>query len=58
MCVGDELARMVLFLFGVTILQNFVLKLEDKENVNTEGDPGITLTPKSFKINFQEVSSA
>ncbi|KAJ8985272.1 hypothetical protein NQ317_007058, partial [Molorchus minor] len=45
MCVGDELARMLLFLFGAAIVQNFELGLEFTEP-NLTGDCGITLTPK------------
>ncbi|XP_050304768.1 cytochrome P450 306a1 [Anthonomus grandis grandis] len=53
MCVGDELAKMLLSLFIVRLLQNFTFMLEDKQLVDTEGDCGITLTPKPFKIRFK-----
>ncbi|KAG5875609.1 hypothetical protein JTB14_036606 [Gonioctena quinquepunctata] len=54
MCVGDELAKMLLFLFGSTIVQNFTFILEN-ENVDFSGDCGITLTPKPHKIKFSKV---
>lgn len=56
MCVGDELARMILYLFGATILQNFSLELED-EDVDLTGDCGITLTPKPHKLIFSKVAA-
>ncbi|XP_030746633.1 cytochrome P450 306a1 [Sitophilus oryzae] len=52
MCVGDELARMILFFSSAIILQSFKLKLGDKDNVSMEGEAGITLTPKSYKLYF------
>nr|QYA71960.1 cytochrome P450 [Anoplophora glabripennis] len=56
MCVGDELARMMLYLFGATILQKFSVELED-EHVDLIGVCGITLTPNSHKLIFSKVSS-
>lgn len=53
MCVGDELARMMLYLFGTTILQKFIVELED-ENVDLTGDCGITLTPKPHRLIFSK----
>ncbi|XP_066246355.1 cytochrome P450 306a1 [Euwallacea similis] len=53
MCVGDELARMMLFIFGVSVLQKFHLEITDKKFVNLEGSPGITLTPKLFNVRFK-----
>lgn len=53
MCVGDDLAKMLLFLFGVTILQHFSIELEDKSTIDLEGECGITLTPKPYKIYFK-----
>ncbi|XP_074029294.1 cytochrome P450 enzyme phantom [Leptinotarsa decemlineata] len=54
MCVGDELARMILFLFVTTIIQNFSFVLENEE-VDFSGECGITLTPKSHKIKFSKI---
>lgn len=53
MCVGDELARMMLYLFGTTIFQKFIVELED-ENVDLTGDCGITLTPKPHRLIFSK----
>ncbi|CAH1118929.1 unnamed protein product [Phaedon cochleariae] len=55
MCVGDELARMLLFSFGANIVQHFSFVLEDK-NTDFIGDCGITLTPKSHKIIFTKTN--
>ncbi|KAJ8917691.1 hypothetical protein NQ315_005138 [Exocentrus adspersus] len=54
MCVGDELARMILCLFGITIIQNFSLKLEN--DVNLTGQCGITLNPKPHKLIFERLN--
>lgn len=55
MCIGDELARMLLFLFCATIVQNFELSVEDLKKVDLTGDCGITLTPKPQKIIFKDL---
>ncbi|XP_060528010.1 cytochrome P450 306a1 [Cylas formicarius] len=52
MCVGDELARMMLFLFCSVTLISFKLGLDDKGEPNLEGECGITLTPKSYRLKF------
>ncbi|KAJ8944550.1 hypothetical protein NQ318_009713 [Aromia moschata] len=54
MCVGDELARMLLFLFGATIIQNFELTLE-RYDADLTGECGITLTPKPHRLIFSEI---
>lgn len=53
MCVGEELARMLLFLFGASILQKFALKLPADELPDVTGECGITLTPKKHKLVFE-----
>lgn len=53
MCVGEELARMILFLFGATILQRFRLKLPKDETPDLTGECGITLTPRKHKLVFE-----
>lgn len=58
MCIGDELAKIMLFLFGATIIQEFklerVLKDGPLEDL-LQGDCGITLTPKDHEIIFTSV---
>lgn len=51
MCVGEDLAKMLLFLFGASILQKF--RLEVVGSVDVKGDCGITLTPKEQGIVFR-----
>ncbi|KAK3911093.1 Cytochrome P450 306a1 [Frankliniella fusca] len=46
MCVGDEWARMMLFLFTAGLLQRLRLSLPDGVDADVEGVCGITLTPK------------
>lgn len=50
MCVGEELARELLFLFGGKILQSFKLSIDGP--VDFTGECGITLNPKSHRITF------
>uniref|UniRef100_A0A6V7IAG0 Cytochrome P450 306a1 n=1 Tax=Bracon brevicornis TaxID=1563983 RepID=A0A6V7IAG0_9HYME len=52
MCVGDELARMVLFLFAGRILQNFRISLPDGVTADMAGECGITLVPKHQELIF------
>ncbi|CAG9863597.1 unnamed protein product [Phyllotreta striolata] len=54
MCVGHELATMFVFLFAVTLLQNFSFTIADK-NVDLWGECGITLTPKHHKFLLKEL---
>lgn len=51
-CLGEEYAKMLLFLFGGRILQKFKLSLPEEEPADFEGEVGITLTPKHHKIKF------
>lgn len=51
MCVGDELAKMLLFLFGATIFLKFEV-IPDGE-LDTEGDCGITFSPTDYKVVFK-----
>ncbi|XP_078621648.1 cytochrome P450 2U1-like isoform X3 [Branchiostoma floridae x Branchiostoma japonicum] len=50
-CLGEQLARMELFLFFSTLLQSFTFKTpEGAPPPNTDGVVGITLTPHPFKL--------
>lgn len=50
MCVGDEWARMMLFMFSAGLLQRVHLSLPRGEEADLEGVCGITLTPKDQRI--------
>ncbi|KAJ9590642.1 hypothetical protein L9F63_016313 [Diploptera punctata] len=52
MCVGEELGRMLLFLFGATIIHRFTVSPPDGVELDLEGECGITLTPKAQKLIF------
>jgi hypothetical protein len=49
-CVGEELARMMLFLFGGTIIHKFKVKAPEGVTIDLEGECGITLNPKAQKL--------
>ncbi|KAF7992669.1 hypothetical protein HCN44_005013 [Aphidius gifuensis] len=51
-CVGDELARMILFLYAGRILQNYKISIPKNHVVDLRGDIGITLIPKPHKLVF------
>jgi cytochrome P450 len=57
MCAGEGLARMELFLFLTTILQNFYLKpLVDPENIDTSPVAnGFGHVPPSYLLHFLPV---
>ncbi|KAK2583321.1 hypothetical protein KPH14_009323 [Odynerus spinipes] len=52
MCVGDELARMTLFLFSARILHRFIVSAPPNTPVDLEGECGITLVPKPHRLIF------
>ncbi|EFN88283.1 Cytochrome P450 306a1 [Harpegnathos saltator] len=52
MCVGDELARMILFLFAARILHTFVISMPPDTHVDLDGECGITLVPKPHRLLF------
>lgn len=54
MCIGDEFARMIIFLFSACILQKFSLSALPNSMIDLEGQCGITLVPKSQPIVFEK----
>lgn len=54
MCLGSELARMLLTLYTGIMLRNFEVTLsEQSKNVTLEGTCGITLTPKPHTFSIK-----
>lgn len=51
MCVGEELGKMMLFVYGLNILYNFHIDLEENFD-DFNGICGITLTPSNYKLKF------
>ncbi|XP_015432310.1 PREDICTED: cytochrome P450 306a1 [Dufourea novaeangliae] len=51
-CVGEELARMILFLFAGRILRTLDVSVPQDETIDLEGDSGITLVPKPHRLMF------
>ncbi|KAH8373324.1 hypothetical protein KR009_000622 [Drosophila setifemur] len=51
-CLGDALARACIFSFLVRIVQNFHIILPAGETPSMVLLPGITLTPKPYKVKF------
>ncbi|XP_026674418.1 cytochrome P450 306a1 [Ceratina calcarata] len=51
-CVGEELARMILFLFAGRLLRAFIVSVPAGETVDLEGECGITLVPKPHRLAF------
>ncbi|KAL0108031.1 hypothetical protein PUN28_014951 [Cardiocondyla obscurior] len=52
MCVGDELAKMILFLFAARFLHTFVISAPPGVHLDLEGECGITLIPKAHRLVF------
>jgi cytochrome P450 len=54
-CLGEELARMILFAFTATLFFNFSVGVASDEDVESllEGDCGITLNPKAHRLIFK-----
>ncbi|ALC44173.1 Cyp305a1 [Drosophila busckii] len=51
-CLGDALARACIFSFLVRIVQHFHIVLPKGETPSLVLQPGITLTPKPYKVQF------
>lgn len=50
-CMGENLARMELFMFFAMMLQRFRFEKESSEvEINLEGHMGMTVTPQPFKL--------
>ncbi|XP_024081341.1 cytochrome P450 306a1 isoform X2 [Cimex lectularius] len=59
-CLGEEMAKMMLFLFGAGILCRFVVRVLEKGDdlqKALEGNMGITFSPESHHLVFQEKTS-
>ncbi|XP_066602888.1 cytochrome P450 306a1 [Prorops nasuta] len=52
MCIGDELAKMLLFLFAARILHSFRISTVPNERIDLTGECGITLIPKPHRLIF------
>lgn len=53
-CLGDALARSCIFTFFVGILRNFRLKECQDHKPSIDLQPGITLSPKKYRIAFKK----
>jgi ecdysteroid 25-hydroxylase CYP306A1 len=53
-CLGEELARMMLYLHMANIILNFKIELVGADDFDLTGDCGITLSPKEHKLTFQK----
>lgn len=51
-CLGDALARACIFSFLVRIVQHYHIVLPEGETPSLILQPGITLTPKPYKVKF------
>lgn len=57
MCLGSELAKMLLMLYAGILLRNFELSLsEESSNVTLEGTCGITLMPKAHTFSLKWIN--
>lgn len=55
MCPGDELARIILYSYAAHILKKFKISLPVTEkSLSFDGICGITLTPPSYNLIFEE----
>lgn len=54
MCLGDGLAKMLLFLFSGQLLYNYEISLFS-EDLDMRGHCGITLTPPEYSLMFKKL---
>lgn len=53
-CLGDQLAKACIFTFYVGILQKFNLKASAEHLPSLDLLPGITLSPRPYKVSFEK----
>lgn len=54
MCLGDELAKQLLYLFAGHLIHNYDLSVVDGDKINMNGICGITLTPPEYELIFKK----
>ncbi|KAJ3645228.1 hypothetical protein Zmor_022905 [Zophobas morio] len=55
MCVGDELQRMITYLFVATVLKTFKIKPCESSSLDFSGVCGLSLVPKAEKVVFVKI---
>uniref|UniRef100_A0A336MQD5 CSON015291 protein n=1 Tax=Culicoides sonorensis TaxID=179676 RepID=A0A336MQD5_CULSO len=50
MCLGEEMAKMLLFLFCANFINNFKYEMENPSSIDTKGICGITLMPPEYSL--------
>ena len=53
-CAGESLARLEMFIFFVTILQRYNVRLPEDHSVNEEATEFLVRSPKPFNVVFTE----